>query len=605
MRLRYCIAAILLALTTNISAQNTSPTWESINHRGYPKWFSDAKLGIFIHWGLYSVPSYASKEGYAEWLYRGLMTNEPSRTRIMENYTDDSDPAFAGNPALANYAGLRSYWKAELWNPEQWAQLFEDAGAKYVMLVTKHHDGYCLWDYPATALPNWNSVSSGPKRNIVEELTNAVRLHDMKMCFYYSLTEWTNPIHTWMVSASNEIGTYVDEYMIPQIHDLVLKYRPSALFTDGEWENSAEQFRAPEIINWYYNLLPREAIVNDRWGGGTQHGFRTPEYSGGIIDTDRPWAECRGLGRSFGLNRNEDIANYLTSEDLISHFVKLVAAGGGMTLNVGPAADGTIPLIQQERLLDLGRWLKINGEAIYDSRPWKNRSYQMKEYKVNRLDKAIDFDWVRNSPDRKIEYDNFKAVWHGVIQPQYTEKYTFSIEVDDNAVVLVDGDTLINYRKDFANSAESNAQNAHNYAATTAEMKLKKDKQYAVKVMYEEKDVEARMRLHWQSKSQTEEPVPALDDWDAVYSCTKPEVCYTTNNGNLYAFFMQPNSRILMLESMPEPPANMKVSLLGSSKKLTWVYQNGNIVVMLSSLDFDDLRDSQGTLVFKLENYIN
>ncbi|MCQ2297151.1 MAG: alpha-L-fucosidase [Bacteroidales bacterium] len=603
MKVKYCILAVLLFATCCVNAQNVEPTWESINQRGYPKWFNDAKLGIFVHWGLYSVPAYASKEGYGEWLYRGLMTNEPGRVKIMKNYVPDNNPAF-GSPTLQQYAGLRNYWNAELWNPEEWARLFEAAGAKYVMLVTKHHDGYCLWDYPNTALPEWNSVASGPKRDIVKELTTSVKRHRMKMCFYYSLTEWTNPIHTWMVSPDDQIDTYVDEYMIPQIQDLVTKYKPSALFTDGEWNNSADQFKATEIISWYYNTVGKDAIVNDRWGSGTQHGFRTPEYSGGIVDTDRPWAECRGLGRSFGLNRNEDLANYLSSEELISHFVKLVAAGGGMTLNVGPSADGKIPMIQQERLLDLGRWLKVNGEAIYSSRPWKERCYQMKPFTMERKDKCIDFDWVRNAPSREMEYDHFKVVWHGTIVPEHTDLYSFTVDVDDNVVVLLNGDTLINYKKDFANGAESNAQGARNYATTSADRKLRKGQEYDLKVIYEENNMEARMKLHWHSKYQRDEAIPAKDGYEGVYTCSKPEVCFTTKGHDLYAAFINPTNSILTLKDMPMPDKDLKITLLGSNSRLTWTYQDGNIVVMLSSLSYEELKNTLGTMVLKLENYL-
>ena len=117
-----------------------------------------------------------------------------------------------------------------------------------------------------------------------------------------------------MQDPDSAIGEYVDHYMVPQFKELVGKYKPSLVFTDGEWQNSAEQFKAKELIAWYYNTVGPEAIVNDRWGSGTQHGFKTPEYKGAINDTVRPWAECRGIGRSFGYNRNEPLENYLTSD---------------------------------------------------------------------------------------------------------------------------------------------------------------------------------------------------------------------------------------------------------------------------------------------------
>ena len=382
---KYIVLLLLLSLVSGVvRSQDVQPTWESINQRGYPQWFGDAKLGIFIHWGLYSVPAYSAPDGYAEWFYRGLMTGDSIRVGEMQDFNRrwgymlgdqwsgrlSNDDGIKRNPKPTDlYTLYAQTWAAEHWNPRQWADLFAQSGAKYVVLVTKHHDGYCLWR--SRYQPNWNSVVTGPRMDIVDSLTKAVRNAGLKMGFYYSLTEWTNNLHIWMQDPDEAIGDYVDEYMMPQFKELVGKYKPSLIFADGEWQNTAAQFRAPELISWYYNTVGPEAIVNDRWGEGTQHGFKTPEYKGAIDDTTRPWAECRGIGKSFALNRNEPLSNYLTSDSLIRHFVKLVAAGGGMTLNVGPDADGTIPMLQQERLIDLGNWLKVNGEAIYGSRPYK------------------------------------------------------------------------------------------------------------------------------------------------------------------------------------------------------------------------------------------
>ena len=136
-------------------AQNVEANWESLQKRGYPQWFSDAKLGIFVHYGLYSVPSYSGKEQYAEWFYRGLMTNDKNRVDFQKRVFGED----------FQYEDYDKLFKAELFNADEWAQLFADAGAKYVLLVTKHHDGYCLWD--SKYKPDFNSVNGGPKRNIV------------------------------------------------------------------------------------------------------------------------------------------------------------------------------------------------------------------------------------------------------------------------------------------------------------------------------------------------------------------------------------------------------------------------------------------------------
>ena len=568
------VLLISLALAAiNLSSQ-VLPTWESINQRGYPEWFSDAKLGIFIHWGVYSVPAFASKEGYAEWYYRGLMTNDDRRAFQERIYGKDFQ-----------YEDFVPMWKAELWDPNEWATLFKKSGAKYVLLVSKHHDGYCLW--PSQYAPGWNSVETGPHRDICGELTEAVRKQGLKMGFYYSLPEWTSKIHTWYVDPDDNIAEYVDTHMIPQFKELVNAYKPSVLFTDGEWRNSAEQWHAPELISWYYNTVGEEAIVNDRWGNGQQHGFRTPEYSAGITLTDRPWAECRGLGRSFGLNRNEPLENYMTSEELIRHFCVLVAAGGGMTLNVGPAADGKIPLLQQERLLDLGKWLNINGEAIYSTRPYK-KFYEMKPVTVARSDQQINFDWKRNSPDPAISCDYFQAHWQGVFMcPEDT--YTFEIQTDDQARLLIDGQTVIDDTR----------------KSSTGKMKLSMG-QHRIEVFYEEDELEATIALYWSSKKMPKQlmdgfqmgaMLPAMG-LKATYTCEQPSVCFTQGKNALYAIALDYPEDQLVLH-LDQPSEDMKVTLLGSGKTLPWHYEEGRLVIDTGSLRYSDLH-STAAWVFKL-----
>ncbi len=570
---RLIIALCLAFSAINLSSQ-VLPTWESINQRGYPEWFSDAKLGIFIHWGVYSVPAFASKEGYAEWYYRGLMTNDDRKAFQERVYGKDFQ-----------YEDFVPMWKAELWNPDEWAELFKKSGAKYVLLVSKHHDGYCLW--PSQYAPGWNSVETGPHRDICGELTEAVRRQGLKMGFYYSLPEWKSDIHRWYVDPDDSIAEYVDTHMIPQLKELVTAYKPTVLFTDGEWRNSAEQWHATELISWYYNTVGDEAIVNDRWGNGQQHGFRTPEYSAGITLTDRPWAECRGLGRSFGLNRNEPLENYLTSEELIRHFCVLVAAGGGMTLNVGPAADGKIPLLQQERLLDLGKWLKINGEAIYGTRPYK-KFYEKKLVTVDRNDNKIDFDWKRNSPDPAISCDHFQAHWQGVFYcPEDT--YTFEIQTDDQARLLIDGQTVI---------ADTRKSSTGKATLTLG--------QHKIDVYFEEEELEATIALYWSSKKMPRQimegfqmgPMVPTQGLKATFTCEQPSVCYTRKNNVVYAIALDyPEDRLVL--NFDQPAENMKVTLLGSGKTLPWHYEEGRLVIETGSLRYGDLQ-SNSAWVFKL-----
>ena len=571
--MKQILTALLITFNIAISSAQVLPTWESINERGYPQWFTDAKLGIFIHWGVYSVPAYASKEGYAEWYYRGLMTND-DRKAFQERI-------YGKNFQYEDFAPM---FRGELWDPDEWAELFKKSGAKYVLLVSKHHDGYCLW--PSQYAPGWNSVEVGPHRDICGELSEAVRKQGLKMGFYYSLPEWTSTIHRWYVDPDEDIVDYVDTHMIPQLKELITRYQPTVLFTDGEWRNNAEQWHARELISWYYNTVGEEAIVNDRWGDGQQHGFRTPEYSAGITLTDRPWAECRGLGRSFGLNRNEPLENYMTSEELIRHFCILVAAGGGMTLNVGPAADGKIPLLQQERLLELGNWLKINGEAIYGTQPYQ-KFYEMKPVSVSRVDPSIDFDWKRNAPAPAISCDHFQAHWQGTF---FSEKdtYTFEIQTDDKARLLIDNQIVIE-------DAQKNNK---------GKMRLDRG-QHKIEVFYEEDELEASISLYWSSKKM---PRQVMDGFQmgamlpaqglkATYSCEQPWLCYTQGKNALYAIALEcPEDQIVL--NIEQPSDDTKVRLLGSAKILPWIYRDGQLIIDTSGLKYSDLNTE--AWVFKL-----
>ena len=562
-RMKKTLTIILLLYTVILSplrgySQNepVQPTWESLNERGYPQWFSDAKLGIFIHWGLYSVPAYASKEGYGEWFYRGLMQKEPERMRIMSYYADTTKPVFD------QYKELTKYWHAELWNPDEWARLFKYAGAKYVVLVTKHHDGFCLWD--SQYQPEWNSVTSGPHRNIVEDLNKAVRQQGLRMGFYYSLPEWTNPRHIWMVDPDNEIGDYVDNYMVPQFKELVTRYKPDLLFSDGDWNNTAEQLRSKELISWYYNTVGPDAIVNNRWGNGTKHGFLTPEYSAGIANTEVPWAECRGLGRSFGLNRNEDLDNYMSDEELIQHFVELVAHGGGLTLNVGPNADGTIPLIQQERLRSLGRWMLFNSSAIYGTRPYVIPCQSVTGFAPGCDAGPMEYDWVRNAPMRSVTPDHFDIQWDGSVMVPDDGEYTLTLNADDRATVYLKTaedkwDTLLHYDK----SASANPK-----SQTT--LKLHKDEFIHFKIDYHEEDLEANISLKWSKDGGEATPVPGV--WKGFVNWNRTTRCFTTKNDDLYIIeFNRPDpTKPLVIKDMPKLNPHSRMILLGTLNDLKW-----------------------------------
>ncbi len=583
-KITLCICTVFLLSTGFAQQKNELALNKKIEERSYPQWFKDAKLGIFIHWGLYSVPAYGGKESYGEWFLRGLQLGETLRTKFMKD-------TYGQNFAYKDFAPL---FKAELFNPDEWADLFKKSGSKYVMLVSKHHDGFALW--PSKYNRNWNSVDVGPKRDIVGELTTAVRKKDLKMGLYYSLAEWNNPLHRWYTDPHDSIGNYVDNYMIPQFKELVSSYKPSLIFADGEWFNTAKQWHAAELIDWYYNLVGDEAIVNNRWGSGIDTGFLTPEYSAGIKVTDRPWAEVRGIGRSFGLNRNENLEAYGSSKELIQRFVKTVANGGGMILNVGPKADGQIPLIQQERLMQLGKWLKINGAAIYGSTPFEIKEEE-KIVDITRVDKQINFNWVRNSPMKGVKEDNFSIAWEGFIVAPESGAYTFETKADDEVAVYIDGKLLINQNY-TAGGSQSEVMGANTGKSTNGIAKLKADVAYPIIIKYNEKKQNAEVTLFWSSKKIAKQIVPASGFFQdkaktkpgiqGVYTSYQTYICYTQNNEKIYAISFEWADETLIL-NIKNPGKSATVKLLGLNRNLNWEYRDGKMYINTKRINYAEM----------------
>ena len=583
-RLLLVFTCFLLTASTFGQKKTEAEYIKNITERPYPKWFKDAKLGIFVHWGLYSVPAYGGKESYAEWFLRGMQLKDSLRTNFVKN-------TYGEHFTYKDFAPL---FKAELFNPDEWAALFKNAGAKYVMFVSKHHDGYALW--PSKYSRNWNSVDVGPKRDLVGELTKSVRKSGLKMGLYYSLAEWNHPLHRWYTDPHDSIGKYVDEYMIPQFKELISTYKPSIIFADGEWYNTAKQWHSAELIDWYYNLVGNDAIVNNRWGHGLDVGYLTPEYSAGIKVTNRPWAEVRGLGRSFGLNRNEDLEAYGTSKELIHRFVQTVANGGGMILNVGPKADGQIPLIQQERLMQLGNWLKINGNAIYGAEPFSIKEEE-KVITINRIDNQINFNWVRNSPIKGIKEDNFTIEWNGYIKPSKTDAYIFEIKADDEAAVYINNKLIINQNY-TAKESQSEVMGANTSTSSTGKIKLKAGELYPIQIKYREKKQNASIALFWKTKNEDKQLVPAsalfLDKersengLTGKYSSLKTYLCYTQNKGKIFAIsFEWPENNLVL--NIPNPGKNATVKLLGLDKDLTWKYADGKMYINTNTITYSEM----------------
>jgi len=371
---------------------NFEPTKASIRKHKVPDWYHDAKFGIFIHWGLYSVPAFAVKElTFTESPEQGMeyyFKNNPygewylNTLRIPGSLTQDYHYREYGEDF--SYEDFIPIFNKELekWNPQDWAELFKNAGAKYVVLVTKHHDGFLLWPSKYKNPMKENYFAS---RNIVSELTNSVKTEGMKMGFYYSTSfDWSfnpEPIDSRTNDLTNGITTpEYTEYVKNHWYELIDEYKPSILWSDI---GALPLFDLFELFAYYYNKFP-DGVINDRWDkifhedGKVYkmrrtffYDFTTPEYYSYKIFKKKKWESNRGIGNSYGYNKIEKEGDYLTSNELIKMLVDIVSKNGNLLLNVGPMPDGRIPEIQKEVLLGIGQWLEINGEGIYGTRPWE------------------------------------------------------------------------------------------------------------------------------------------------------------------------------------------------------------------------------------------
>ena len=353
-----CAAISLVA--GPVASAAYEPTWESLGRHKCPEWFKDAKFGIFIHWGPYAVPAFAPTDHdlYAEHFLRSYNAGKPEFVAQLKSH----------HPGKS-YFDLAAEFTARDFDAAEWMKVFKRAGARYAVLTSKHHDGFCLW--PSATQPYWNSSCFGAHRDLVKEFCDAAKAADFHYGLYYSLLEH-HPLY-----AAETMDRYVKEINHAQLKELVEKYRPEIVWPDGEWDYSVDVHRSADFLAWLLNESPVKDVVcfNDRWGKsrrGTLGDFYTTEYGyAKIKDVEffkHPWEECRGIGGSFGFNVYETPDEYMTSRQCIETLVNVVALGGNLLLNVGPDKEGRIPAIMLDRLYRMGDWLKLNGEAIYGTR---------------------------------------------------------------------------------------------------------------------------------------------------------------------------------------------------------------------------------------------
>jgi alpha-L-fucosidase len=394
------------------------PTWSSVGTHPLPGWYDDAKLGIFLHWGLYSVPGWAPQvpdiqqllkdEGpaemlrdnpYAEWyLNSSRLVGSPTWNHQRETYGpdatyDDFIADFDEGTAMADMDAI--------------ARVCREAGAGYVVLTTKHHDGFCLWP---SSQPHPRKGRYHARRDIVGDLGRAVRGAGMRMGLYYSGGyDWpyndallANPADSFL--AVPHTPDYV-AYATDHVRDLITRYRPSVLWNDICWPAGGD---LPALFAEYYNAVP-DGVINDRWieashhrgaltdslarmGGSllqrfwayvpdrhksltfpSEHHFdiRTPEYAQFGSVQEKKWESTRGVGHSFGANRNERPEDFVTATELVRSFVDIVSKNGNLLIGIGPDQRGRFPEEQLVPLRGLGSWLGVNGQAVFGTRPWE------------------------------------------------------------------------------------------------------------------------------------------------------------------------------------------------------------------------------------------
>lgn len=354
--------------------------------REVPEWFLDAKLGFMVSWGAFSVPAWGEPIGelgtiedwkewfkhnpYAEWYYNTIrIEGSPAREYHKKNFND------------CDYDDLLDMWKAENFQPDEWAKLFAYAGAQYIVPLSKHHDGITLWDAPGTGTRN--TVHRGPKRDLIGDIATAVRKAGIRFAVYYSGgLDWEVTKTLPAISDNNQgnggmqrpTDAAYSMYAYKHVIDLIDRYKPDVLWNDIEWPDFSKregEYSLAALFDYYYKKVPH-GVVNDRWGKETHFDYETSEYQYMADSENAPaWENCRGIGLSFGYNQVESEQHSLNTESALRHFLDIVSRGGNFLLNVGPTASGEIPEIQKKVLMGLGDWMAINSGSVYATRAIK------------------------------------------------------------------------------------------------------------------------------------------------------------------------------------------------------------------------------------------
>ena len=351
------------------------PTWESLENFQVPQWYIDGKFGIFIHWGVYSVPAFGN-----EWYPRNMYKQG---TREFEHHIKTYGPQ-----KDFGYKDFIPMFTAENFDADRWADLFLKSGAKFVVPVAEHHDGFAMYDCSYT---KWNAVKMGPKRDIIGELANAVRKRYLVFGISYHRAEHWWFFHEGMKFDSDvRDSRFIDFYgpaqpettqpneefledWLNRLYELVDKYRPQIVWFDWWIEQPAFEPYLRRFAAYYYNR-------GFQWNKGVAINYKNEAFprKTAVLDIERGqlddidpyfWQTDTSVSKnSWGYIKDHD---YKTTEWIICDLVDIVSKNGALLLNIGPKPDGTIPEPEEKMLLEIGQWLLVNGEAIYGTKPWK------------------------------------------------------------------------------------------------------------------------------------------------------------------------------------------------------------------------------------------
>lgn len=344
-----------------------TPTWESLDTRVTPPWFAAAKFGISVHWGVYSVPSCPVNDAELLW------------DRLRQKHTDVSNCMNRLYKPGFTYQELAPLFTAELFNPEDWASIFSRAGARYVILTAKGDDGFTLW--PSNYSLNWNAMDVGPHRDLLGDLCDAVRRRGgMRFGVDYSRSDKFHPLYIADRASGWATADFPRARSTPELTELVERYHPDIILSQNEAGAPSTYWNSTSFLAWLYNDSPvrSEVVVNDGWGDDVRgkHG----DFIGCHVSCDEKalmeskWLKYISMDKySWGYRQAAKSDNYRKVRDIIYQLVTTISRNGNLLLGVSATKEGIIPPIVQERLDQVGTWLRVNGEAVYNATLWKHQ----------------------------------------------------------------------------------------------------------------------------------------------------------------------------------------------------------------------------------------